>query len=152
MPAPAKTPTEAILGYGTTIEFLGLGFLARGTNFRGSRGAVDSVNVTNFDSPGPEGDRQWGGDEFIANSIGDPGQMSTSIIWTADQKLPAIGAEATIRVTFPLKKNAGYKTPTIWSGLGYLASADVSAETKTAYTADVVIQRSGVWTETAATK
>jgi len=150
MPAPAKTPTEAILGYGTTIEFLSFGFLSRGTNFRGSRGQVDAVPVTNFDSPLPEGDRQWGGDEFIANSIGDPGQMSTSIIWTVGQKLPQIGAEDTIRVTFPLKK--GYKTPTTWSGLGFLMSADVSAETKTAYTADVVIQRSGVWTETAATK
>src|SRR3990167_3294199 len=150
MPAPAKTPTEAVLGYGTTIEFLSFGFLSRGTNFRGSRGQVDAVPVTNFDSPPPEGDREWGGEEFFANSIGDPGQMSMTLVFTPGLKLPPLGVEDTIRITLPLK--TGWKTPTTWSGLGFLMSADVSADTKTAYTADVVIQRSGVWTETAATK
>lgn len=149
MPKPAKTPTEAMVGYGTTVEFLTFGFIGRATNFRGSRAAVETAEVTNFDSPQPDGDRQWGGTEHVP-TFATAGTISMSVVWTADYKLPPEGHEDTVRVTFPLKK--GYKLPEIWSGGGILLSVDVSAETRTAFTAEIAIQRTGVWSSTSAVR
>ena len=148
--ATTKKPADAVLGHGTTIEFISFGFIGNGTNFRGGRGSVEAVEVTTFDSPVPEGDRAWGGMEYEPTSIGDPGQMSLSLVWSMSQTLPPIGAMDRIRVTLPLKK--GYKSSTTWSGDGFLQSVEVTSEVKGVYTADVVIQRSGVWTEAAAVR
>ena len=143
--------TDATIGKGTKVEFLSFGFVGQGTDLTfDGMGDVEDIDVTNFDSTEPGSDGEWGGMEYVPNSIGDPGTISMTLVYAQDQTLPAVGEVDTIRISLPLKK--GYSQPRILSGSGYLSKRSVRTETRAAYTSTVTIRCSGVWTETKAVK